>query len=48
MLAGGQLLAHQGGWDEALMVIVPIGLFASLVWVARRRERADHGEPEAP
>ena len=31
------VLAHQGGWDEALMVIVPIGLFVGLFWLASRR-----------
>ena len=44
MLLGGPLLAHQGGWDEALVVIVPVGLFATLVWVARKREAADGEE----
>lgn len=31
------LLAHQGGWDEILMVLVPIALFAALLVVANRR-----------
>jgi len=38
------VLAHQGGWDEALMVIVPVGLFVGLVWVAIRRQ-APHDDP---
>ena len=35
------LFAHQGGWDEMLMVLVPIGLLVGLLRVAKRRaERA--------
>lgn len=31
------VLAHQGGWDEMLMVAVPLGLFAWLLYLANRR-----------
>ena len=31
------LLAHQGGWDEILMVGGPILVFAALLAMARRR-----------
>jgi hypothetical protein len=31
------LLAHQGGWDEILLVLVPIALFAALLLIANRR-----------
>ena len=31
------VLAHQGGWDEALMVIAPVALFVGLLWAASRR-----------
>jgi cyanate permease len=31
------LLAHQGGWDEALFVLAPMGFFAFLLWLANRR-----------
>jgi hypothetical protein len=31
------ILAHQGGWDEMLLVIGPIALVAGLLWLARRR-----------
>jgi hypothetical protein len=31
------LFAHQGGWDEALFVLVPLALFAALLAVANRR-----------
>ena len=35
------VLAHQGGWDEALFVAVPMAVFASLLWVAKRRAEAE-------
>jgi len=44
------LLAHQGGWDEILMVAVPVGLFAFLLYAANKRaarlaeERGDDPE----
>lgn len=31
------VLAHQGGWDELLVVAIPIALFALLLVVANRR-----------
>lgn len=31
------VLAHQGGWDEMLMVLLPIGIFAALLIAANRR-----------
>jgi hypothetical protein len=31
------LLAHQGGWDEILMVLVPIAIFGGLLVMANRR-----------
>jgi hypothetical protein len=31
------VFAHQGGWDEILMVLVPIAIFAVLLVVANRR-----------
>jgi hypothetical protein len=34
------LLAHQGGWDEILLVLVPIALFALLLVIANRRADA--------
>jgi hypothetical protein len=33
----GMLLAHQGGWDEILMVLAPIALFGGLLAIANRR-----------
>jgi hypothetical protein len=47
------LLAHQGGWDELLMVVAPIVIFALLLRAANRRaarleqERED-GAAEPP
>jgi hypothetical protein len=32
-----RLLAHQGGWDEALFVLVPVAAFAALLALANRR-----------
>lgn len=31
------VLAHQGGWDEVLFVLLPIALFAGLLAIANRR-----------
>jgi hypothetical protein len=31
------VLAHQGGWDELLLVAAPISVFAGLLWLANRR-----------
>jgi hypothetical protein len=31
------LLAHQGGWDELLLVLAPVGLFAFLLFLANKR-----------
>jgi cyanate permease len=33
----GTVLAHQGGWDEALFVAVPIAILVGLLWLAQRR-----------
>jgi hypothetical protein len=43
------IFAHQGGWDEILMVAAPVGLFAGLLWMANRRADAAaerHEQPE--
>lgn len=31
------VLAHQGGWDEILVVLLPLTIFAALLAIARRR-----------
>ncbi len=50
--AGLRVLAHQGGWDELLFVLVPIVLFAGLLALANRRaaraEPEPRGEPGEP
>ena len=34
---GATVLAHQSGWDEALLVAGPLLLFAGIIWNAKRR-----------
>lgn len=52
------VLAHQGGWDEILLVLTPVAMFAGLLWLANRRADAQladrsegngeaDGDPEA-
>lgn len=41
------VFAHQGGWDELLMVAVPVAVFALLLRVANRRANSI-GAPEEP
>ena len=31
------LVAHQGGWDEMLMVLTPVAVFVLLLWMANNR-----------
>ena len=31
------VLAHQGGWDEIMLVLAPVALFAFLLFVANKR-----------
>jgi hypothetical protein len=38
------VLAHQGGWDEILMVLVPMAVIAWLLWMARRRVERSSGD----
>ena len=35
------VLAHQGGWDEALFVLVPLLVFLTLQWLNRRKIRRE-------
>jgi hypothetical protein len=35
------VFAHQGGWDEVMMVAGPVALFAALLWMANRRADAE-------
>lgn len=41
-------LAHQGGWDEILMVVAPLALFWFLLRLANRRAAADPHGPDDP
>jgi hypothetical protein len=42
------VLAHQGGWDEVLLVALPLGLFALLLFIANRKAQAqlDDEQPD--
>ena len=40
------VLAHQGGWDEVLLVLAPVVLFAGLLFVANRRAERMGDEDE--
>lgn len=31
------LLAHQGGWDEILLIVGPLAVVGIALWVANRR-----------
>lgn len=33
------LFSHQGGWDEALFVLIPIGVMVALLWFATRKAK---------
>ena len=39
--AASAVLAHQGGWDEALFVAVPIVVLLALLALAQRRAAAE-------
>ncbi len=50
MLGWIGLVAHQGGWDEALVALSPIALLAGLVYlatVAARRRAEGTGSDQA-
>jgi hypothetical protein len=40
--AASSILAHQGGWDEILLVVGPIVVVAGLLVLARRRVTRAH------
>lgn len=46
------VLGHQGGWDEALFIAVPLILFAVLLVIARRRlddvQASDSDDTDTP
>jgi hypothetical protein len=41
------VFAHQGGWDELLLVALPVGLFAVLLFVANRKAQSQLEAEEA-
>lgn len=45
-MMGTVVLAHQGGWDEILLVLAPIALLGALLFIANRRagQLADEAE----
>ena len=42
------VLAHQGGWDEMLFVLVPLLVFLTLQWLNRRKGRQSGEDAEPP
>jgi uncharacterized membrane protein len=40
MARGGAMIAHQGGWDEILLVLGPIAVIIGLLMLARKRVEA--------
>ena len=47
------LLAHQGGWDEILMLVAPVAVIVGVLAVVKRRvdragERTPDGAPDEP
>jgi uncharacterized membrane protein len=37
MARDGDVIAHQGGWDEILLVLGPIAVIVGLLMLARKR-----------
>ena len=42
-----EVLAHQGGWDEILLVAAPLALLAGLLYLANRRASRGGRRPPA-
>ena len=42
------VLAHQGGWDEMLFVLVPLLVFLTLQWLNRRKTRQESDDAKGP
>lgn len=40
------LVAHQGGWDEVLLVGGPLAIIAAALWLANRRVSAQLSDGE--
>jgi hypothetical protein len=41
------MIAHQGGWDEILLVLGPIAVIVGLLMLARKRVEAAEQKPAA-
>jgi len=41
------VIAHQGGWDEILLVAGPLLVFAGVLFLANRRANAKLAEADA-
>ena len=41
------MFAHQGGWDEILLVVGPLAVIGFLLWLANRRVAAQVAAAEA-
>ena len=48
MISPTVVLAHQGGWDEMLFVLVPLLVFFILQWLNRRKGGAGGDDVEGP
>ena len=42
------MIAHQGGWDEMLLVLGPIAVIVGLLMLARKRVEATEQKAAAP
>jgi hypothetical protein len=42
------MIAHQGGWDEGLLVAGPLIMIVFLLWLAKRRAERLEQEPASP
>jgi hypothetical protein len=47
MARGQAMIAHQGGWDEILLVLGPIAVIVGLLMLARKRVDAAERKPGA-
>jgi hypothetical protein len=41
------MIAHQGGWDEILLVLGPIAVIVGLLMLARKRVNTIEQKPDA-
>lgn len=41
------VIAHQGGWDEILMVLGPLAVVGLLLWLANKRVAAQLEDAES-